>query len=458
MRLKLLVLGAGPAGTGAAFKAAQRGASVTLLERSDRVGGAAGSFELAAQRVDFGSHRLHPSIDPAIAQELNALMGGDLQLRQRRGRIRLQGRWVPFPLTTDSLRALPIGFAARIGRDSLGAPLRKPSAENFAAVLEAKLGPTISRSFYLPYARKIWGRDPTELAAEQARRRVSADSPLKMARRIFSGGGGTGRSFWYPRRGYGQITETLASAAVKAGAELRSGSSVSGLSFDDGGAEAILDDGTCMSADMVWSTLPVTAMARMTAGAPTEVLEAAAALNFRSMVLVYLVLPVDRYTAFDAHYLPESWTPVTRISEPKNYRDGDDPAGRTILCAEIPCDVGDPTWAAADVALADVVIAALEGSGLPSVHPTQVHTERISHAYPIYDQDYERHFRALDGWATGQQHLVTFGRQGLFAHDNLHHALAMAWAAAGSLGNDGSFNASRWADARRRFETHVVED
>jgi hypothetical protein len=45
----------------------------------------------------------------------------------------------------------------------------------------------------------------------------------------------------------------------------------------------------------------------------------------------------------------------------------------------------------------------------------------------------------------------------LFAHDNTHHALAMAYAAAECLGPDG-FDASAWAAHRRVFETHVVED
>ncbi len=40
------------------------------------------------------------------------------------------------------------------------------------------------------------------------------------------------------------------------------------------------------------------------------------------MLLVYLVVPTPQWTPFDAHYLPEGWTPITRISEPKNYRDG----------------------------------------------------------------------------------------------------------------------------------------
>jgi protoporphyrinogen oxidase len=176
------------------------------------------------------------------------------------------------------------------------------------------------------------------------------------------------------------------------------------------------------------------------------------------MVLVYLVLDVDQWTPYDAHYLPEATTPVTRVSEPKNYRDGDDPPGRTVLCAEIPCDVGDATWTADDAHLATVVADGLDASGLPRPDPVEVVVRRLPSAYPIYDAGYEEHFAAVDAWADAQPALLTFGRQGLFAHDNTHHAFAMAWAAADALRPDGSFDDDAWSAARERFRAHVVED
>ena len=39
-------------------------------------------------------------------------------------------------------------------------------------------------------------------------------------------------------------------------------------------------------------------------------------------------------------------------------------------------------------------------------------------------------FDQLDVWSREIDGLVTFGRQGLFAHDNTHHAMAMAYAVA----------------------------
>jgi len=190
---------------------------------------------------------------------------------------------------------------------------------------------------------------------------------------------------------------------------------------------------------------------------PAE-LEAASRLEFRAMLLVYLVLDVDRYTAFDAHYLPEEWTPVTRVSEPKNYRDGDDIAGRTVLCAEIPCARGGELWQASDDELAVVAADALERSGLPRPQPVEVVVRRLPFVYPVYRVGYEAAVAALDAWADAQPRLLTFGRLGLFVHDNTHHALAMARAAVDALRPDGSFDDEAWRDSRAAFARHVVED
>ena len=70
---------------------------------------------------------------------------------------------------------------------------------------------------------------------------------------------------------------------------------------------------------------------------------------------VYLVLDGGRYSGYDAHYLPDPGTPVTRVSEPANYRDGDDPPDRTVLCAELPCSRDGALWRAGNDRLAGLV-------------------------------------------------------------------------------------------------------
>lgn len=455
------MLGGGPAGVGAAYRAARDGHRVVLVERASVVGGAAGSRTVAGLRVDLGSHRLHPTIEPRILAELRGLLGADLQRRPRHGRIRLAGRWIAFPLRPlDLLRSAPPSLVAGGLRDATLARRRPPPREDtFAEVLRSALGPTLCDRFYFPYARKIWGVEPHELSGEQARRRVGARSPGGIVRRALAPRGRGRRVFLYPRRGYGQIWEALAEEAARAGADIRLGIAAERVELRPDGARATLADGGAIAARRLWSTLPLPSLARMATPAPgAGALAAAGALQFRAMLLVYLVIEHPRYSPFDAHYLPGGTTPVTRVSEPKNYRDGDDPPGLTVLCAEIPCAAGDALWSAPDGELGEVAAGALEEAGLPRPRPAGVEVVRLRHAYPILRAGIEEHVGALDAWAASQPALLTLGRQGLFVHDNAHHALAMAWAAADCLGSDGTFDDAGWATARRRFAAHVVED
>lgn len=415
---KIAVVGAGPAGLWAARRASMAGHEVVVHERADHPGGMAASFDVAGVRVDHGSHRLHPSIDPAILAELQPLVA--LQWRPRNGRIRLLGRWLRFPLRPlDLVRHLP----PRIALDAV-AHSRRERADTYADVVRARFGPAMLEHFYGPYARKLWGLEPEELSGEQARRRISASSAFGLARRALRR---EQPGFWYPERGFGAIVEAIArDVDVRCAAEVTS-----------------LDE---LDADLVWSTIPLPALARLAGGPDTT-------LRFRALALIYLVLDHRPWTTFDAHYLPGPETPLSRVSEVMNYRSSAaDRTDRTVLCCELPCAVGDRHWS-----MDDAVLGALAAEHL-EVAPVEVVVKRLPAAYPIYDHGFEVGVHALESWLETRPALLSFGRGGLFAHDNTHHALAEGEAAAACLGADGTWDHARWATARSRFAAHVVED
>ena len=165
------------------------------------------------------------------------------------------------------------------------------------------------------------------------------------------------------------------------------------------------------------------------------------------------------FTTTDAHYFPEGNVSVTRLSEPKNYFWLDEPRGTTVLCGELPCSPTDALWSMSDAELATLLADDMARAGLPLQRPpVAVHVRRLRQAYPIYLNGYEKPLGALDAWAASVPNLLVYGRQGLFAHDNTHHAFAMAYAASDCLAPDGTFDRARWAVHRKEFESHVVED
>ena len=466
----IVILGAGLSGLGAAWQLTRHGlAHVCVLERSAEVGGIAGSFELCGLPVDYGSHRLHPACDPQILGDLRMLLGNDLLTRPRHGRIRLVGRWVHFPLkASDLLTSLPWRFRIRIAGDILRKVISIPSNDvrpSFASVLERGLGSTICRDFYFPYAQKIWGLAPEELSPTQAYRRISVGSLGKMLRKVFTSRNrsSVGGSFFYPRGGFGQIARVMATAASDGNADIRLRATVRVIHLGPPHYVEFEQHGqvTSIKADYVWSTIPASVLLRLVRPtAPSEVMEASSQLRFRGMVLTYLVLGQQRFSEYDAHYFPGSETPLTRLSETKNYSARTDPPDRTVLCSELPCDVNDETWRMSDEVLAQEISRSLDRCELPiGARVLSVTTRRITHAYPIYRYGYQEHFNVIDQWLDGLHSVLSFGRQGLFAHDNIHHALYMGYAAVDCLNNDGRFDREKWQGYYRKiFETHVVED
>lgn len=350
---RIAILGAGPAGLGAALRVARDGrARAVVIEARDRVGGNAGSFELEGVNCDFGSHRLHPVVEPRVMADIKAAVGDDLLWRPRHGRIRLRGRWIHFPLKPiDLLRHLPPSFILSLALDMAKKllPRAEPAEKNFATVLDRGLGSTMSHSFYFPYARKLWGVEPEALAVTTAERRIANSSIpkilLKVARQIPGLKRPNTGGFYYPRKGYGQISEALRRAAESHHAEFVFGARVSRIDHDGRRVHAVHyeRDGRSVetAVDAAWSTLPISLLVKlMSPAAPPEVQEAADGIRFRGMILIYLILEQDQFSEYDAHYFPEESIPMSRMSEPKNYSATKEPPGLTLLCAELPCDPG----------------------------------------------------------------------------------------------------------------------
>ncbi|HEV2343974.1 MAG TPA: FAD-dependent oxidoreductase [Actinocrinis sp.] len=481
----LVVLGAGPAGLSAAWRAARRGLSVVVLDRSDAVGGMAASFDVAGIRVDYGSHRLNPDMPAYVLADLRYLLGGDLQTRYRDGRLLLGNKWITYPFKPRELaRALPAVPMARAAFEAIATPWRRSRApenpESYAELMRAGFGPTLYEQVYAPYARKLWGLAGHEIDVDQARRKAGAPTALAaLVRSVRSAMSSESLAYLYPRRGFGQLSEALADAALTSGARLRLGAVVERLDVGESDIAVRLgrsehhiaaaerggwsgfdhwEASGWLRAKHVFSTLPLPLLARMTSpGAPYEAVEASGNLRFRAIVLVYAVHRGSRWTKHDVHYIPASGTPVSRISEPANHRiNPEDPEDRSVVCFELPCDIGDEIWDASDDELLDVVGEAVQRTGLPPLNLDWLQVKRLRNVYPVYQRGYRDHLAVLEEWVDRMANLTSFGRLGLFTPDNTHHAMVMGYEAADALGS-GKFDKDHWSAARDRFAHNLAE-
>jgi protoporphyrinogen oxidase len=277
--------------------------------------------------------------------------------------------------------------------------------------------------------------------------------------------GTSGQTYYYPRRGFGQICTRLAQKVSQLGGHLHLGAHVKRVQRTQNRAsrlEVRLGDASDLSIFPVahlFSTIPLTALTAIMPWLDRATRDAASRLRYRAMVYCYLLIETDRFTPYDAHYFPESKLTISRLSEPKNYSVAIEPKGLTGLCAELPCWPTDTIWRLRPQQVAQKVLAELARAELPVTQPvSNVFVRRQRHAYPVYDLGFDRNLHTVEAKLGELSGFTTLGRQGLFAQDNIHHAFEMARAAADCLGPASAWDAPCWTFSRETFRQHVVVD
>jgi protoporphyrinogen oxidase len=445
---RVVILGAGPAGLGAAYKLTQKGFKPDVIELKPYVGGMAHTMRSDGYLWDFGPHRFH-STNPAIIGEIRNLLGEELEERYRKTRVFFWKHMYDYPLNAGNLlKSLPwhvaiqcfLDFAMTVAKNKI----KPASDDNFEAWVVNRFGRRLYDIYFGPYTAKVWGRDPKKLSSSWAAQRVAVVDLWDLTLRTLGLRKGDNNFhhteykdlFWYPRRGVGSISEALAARAEEGGAKLHlqarmteihhDGNRITEVIYEQNGQTYILP------CDYLVSTVPIGILLRsMRPAPPPNVVEAAKNLKFRAMIFLYLKLNKPGVTDDHWIYFPDPKVIFNRISEMKNFSKQSAPDGKGSLTLEITCDLGDEIWTTPEEELYERSIEGLVDAKLIKREEVLGHFfERLPHAYPSYDLNYEANLALLAYHLGGFENVITGGRQGLFRYINTDHALEMGFCAA----------------------------
>lgn len=444
---KAVVLGAGPAGLAAAWKLSRSGWDVEVLEANSYVGGLAHTMEHGGFLFDFGPHRFH-SANHAILDEIQELMG-PLPTRDCKTQVYFGGKFYTYPLSAGNLlTSLSPWLAVTCFADFLTTwiknKIRPAEDTSFKAWVVNRFGKRLYDVYFGPYTAKVWGRDPSKLAASWAAQRVAVVDLWDLMLRVLKirredndfHHSPFKAEFFYPERGVGTIYERMAEEVVRYGGTISLNSRVKQVTCDGDRVECVLVERNGkleeVTADFFVSTVPISPLIRVLRPfAPQDVLDAASQIQFRAMVFLFLKL--NRETVTDDHwiYFPDPKTIFNRISEMKNFSLSAAPDGKTSLCVEISCDVGDAIWDTPEEELYRKSVQGLVESGLIREDEVVGHFfKRTSNAYPTYDLKFESNLGRLAYHLASWPNLIVCGRQGLFRYINQDHAIEMGFCAA----------------------------
>jgi len=427
-----VVLGGGVAGLTIGREIARAGRSVIVVERGATVGGLARTFRRDGYSFDLGGHRFH-SNNPDVVGWLKTLMGDDLLRVDRRSRIHLSGRFIDYPLRlTQATRAFGAVNAVRGGLSYLGAAVtnHRQQAVTFEDWVTRRFGRVLYEIYFKPYTEKVWGLRCDQLSADWAAQRISVPNLADTVRGAMFPPKNPAptaiRQFYYPRLGYGTISDRLADAIAADRQDVWTSTSLASLRFRGAEAEVEVRDAAgkvrVVRCGHVISTIPLdTLLGAMSREPGIAEVAADARLAYRGLVLVYLGVAKAQLSPDSWTYFPSPELLFGRTHEPKNWSAAMVPGPDvTSLALEIFSSPGEPAWESPDADLVERAVGELIELGwLRRGDVTRSWVLRAPNAYPVQDIGYRDRLARVRTALNRFPQLRLVGRTGAFSYMNV---------------------------------------
>ena len=433
----IIILGGGLAGLSAGYTLTNAGLPVQLYEGDTLVGGLSKTIERNGFRFDLGGHRFFTN-DAAVDALVRGLMGQEMVSVRRTSKIYLRDQYFDYPLRPlNAVFGLGIPTTVRILADYVWETAKRAVHKNDLVSLEdwvvSNFGRTMFTIYFKEYSEKVWGIDCSRISAAWVAQRIKGLSLAKAVQNAFFKFSGKDLatltdSFTYPSLGIGRISDRLRDEIEKSG-DVHTGTKVVRINHDSFRVKSVVlsdqDRQFTVPAAVFISTIPLTALVNMLSPAPpAPILEAAAKLRFRDLVITAIMVDRERVTDQTWLYIPEQKIPFGRIHEPTNWSPAMAPKGKSLLVMEYFSFKGDTIWNMSDEALTELTVDNLVRLGFVDQHEVlDSMIVRVPRAYPLFEVGYDDHAGVLFDYLERFSNLHIAGRSGMFRYYNMDVAI-----------------------------------
>jgi protoporphyrinogen oxidase len=445
----VVVIGAGPAGLTAAYELGKRGATCTVVESDDVVGGISRTVVRDGWRFDIGGHRFFTKVPEVEAFWHEILPDGEFLMRPRSSRIYYRGKFYDYPIKPlNALGNLGPVEAVRCVLSYLWVKVRPPKdQDSLETYVAANYGWRLYQHFFKTYSEKVWAVPASEISADWGAQRIKGMSLWKAVYepvRARLKGSHRDKSkqvtslieqFQYPKLGPGMMWERCHELVEGQGSKVVFRQGVTRIEHRDGRAVSVTTEGpggepTTYPADHVISSMPLPLLLKaMDPPVPAEVAQAADDLAFRDFLSIALVVPADKVAWNDNWiYIHAPEVKTMRVQNfgswsPYMVRDG-----YNVLGLEYTVLEGDEWWTADDDTLIEKGKAELEALGLMQASDVEDgYVVRMPKAYPMYDDTYKANVDVLRKWLEANAPNVhPVGRNGMHRYNNQDHSMFTA--------------------------------
>jgi len=424
---RILILGAGCSGLGAAYRLHELGyTNFKVLERDSYPGGLAASFvDEHGFTWDLGGHVQFSHYD-YFDRLMDVALGKAWLEHVRQSYIWIRGRFIPYPFQ-NNLRHLPPQDLARcltglIRASNNGHP--KPS--NFRDWIVYSFGDGIADVFLSPYNFKVWAHPLEMMSYRWVGERVATVDLERVVENVVLGrddpGWGPNNTFRFPASGgTGAIWRSIAALIPEHHFAYQSC-----VSYIDTGRRIVrTKDGTEQAYDVMISTVPLDSLSEMIGA--DDLRRHSGRLKYSTTHVVGIGLagqPAAELASKNWMYFPEGDCPFYRVTVFSNYSPNNvpDPCRFWSLMAEIS---ESPYKKINRPALTrDVVQGALATRliGSESEIVSIWHT-RLQHGYPVPTPDRDEHLDTIMA-ALERSNIYSRGRFGAWKYEvaNQDHA------------------------------------
>lgn len=321
MKMKYLILGAGPSGLTLANRLKQMGeTSFFVLEKEKEAGGLCRSTQVDGSPFDIGGGHFLDVRRPKVNEFLFQFMPEEeWEKFDRDSRIAVNGDVISHPIEANIWQMKLENQVEYLKSIAVaGCNLKEEMPQEFVSWIYWKLGDKIAENYMIPYNQKMFGEDLNQLGTYWLEKlpNVSFEETLLSCLTKKAYGEQPGHAqFFYPKKyGYGELWLRMAEE-IKG--QIKYDASVHAIDFDTN--TVTTKEGETYSADVIISTIPWMEFAKIT-GMPQELKEKIGHLKYSAVQTAYF--PDNLDTEAQWVYYPDPELSYHRILVRHNFCNG----------------------------------------------------------------------------------------------------------------------------------------
>ncbi len=479
----VIIVGAGPAGLTAGIELLKRSSYKPIIfEKSARTGGLSRTVEYKGCFFDVGGHRFFTKSNEVdnFWEKIFFTKGENrgrplLVKRKRYSSIFYSDSYLDYPLSLNRKTFVSLGFlpSLKVITSYLKSLIwSRKNVKNMEDFFINAFGWELYKTFFADYTKKVHGVSSDKIDPGWGGQRIKAVSLREAIKDAFpwkSSGGKTEKSltksFYFPRKGCGELWQELADEFVRLGGVIKTQSEVIGISFGSKSKIKTISVSEEMGVfdykvDYLISGMPIKdfiGCINPSSFVPKKVRGIAKKLKYRSLIVVGIIVDKEQIDE-KMHiwvkknlrkdqwiYIQDKKYKLARIQVYTNWSsEMSDSRSKVVIGLEYFCDNNDAFWSKSDSDIKEFALK--EISEMKFLNKNAVIDYMIireEKAYPLYIGAYKK-LKTIQRYFDSIKNMMVIGRNGMHKWNNMDHSVLSGMKAVDVIMDNGSNKKDLW--------------